>query len=161
MFLIFHLVWLQPLTYLFIMCKIVTLISSILLGGAFILFGLNFFFQFIPMDGAPEGSDAAAFMGLLYTTGYLGFVKVLEVIGGVLVILPKTRNLGLLILGPIIINIIAYYYFIKSSFDWDIAILAALSLYLLIKQGKSFTQFIFTCGCNKGESSDGNNSCGI
>ncbi len=140
------------------MCKITTLIASILLGGAFIVFGLNFFLQFMDIDGPAEGSNAAAFIGVLYTTGYLGFVKFLEVIGGVLVILPKTRNLGLLILGPIIINIIAYYYFIKNSFDWDIAILAVLALYLLIKQGKSFTQFIFCGCCNKGDS---NNSCEI
>ena len=140
------------------MCKITTLISSFLLGGAFIVFGLNFFLEFMVIDGPAEGSNAATFMRVLYTTGYLGFVKFLEVIGGVLVILPKTRNLGLLILGPIIINIIAYYYFIKSSFDLDIAILAALTLYLLIKQGKSFTQFIFCGCCNKGDS---NNSCEI
>ena len=140
------------------MCKFTTLISSILLGGAFIVFGLNFFLQFMSIDGPAEGSNAAAFIGVLYTTGYLGFVKILEVIGGVLVILPKTRNLGLLIIGPIIINIIAYYYFIKSSFDWDIAILAALALFLLIKQGKSFKQFLF-CSCSvKGESND---SCEI
>ena len=140
------------------MCKIITLIASILLGGAFIVFGLNFFLQFMSIDGPAEGSNAAAFIGVLYTTGYLGFVKILEVIGGVLVILPKTRNLGLLILSPIIINIIAYYYFIKNSFDWDIAILAALALLLLIKQGKSFKQFLFCGCCNKGES---NNGCEI
>ena len=140
------------------MCKITTLVSSILLGGAFIVFGLNFFLQFMTIEGPAEGSNAAAFVGVLYSTGYLGFVKFLDVIGGILVIIPKTRNLGLLILGPIIINIIAYCYFIKGSFDWDIAILAVLALYLLIKQGKSFTQFIF-CGCCSKDESD--NSCEI
>lgn len=140
------------------MCKITTLIASILLGGAFIFFGLNFFLQFMPVGGPAEGSSAAAFIGVLYTTGYLGFVKILEIIGGVLVIFPKTRNFGLLILGPIIVNIIAYYYFIKSSFDWDIAILAALALLLLVKQGKSFKQFLFCGCCDKGESND---SCEI
>ena len=141
------------------MCKLTTLIASILLGATFIVFGLNFFLQFIPMDGPAEGSDAAAFMGVLYATGYLGFVKVLEIIGGALVLLPKTRNLGLLILGPIIINIIAYHYFIaKDGFHMDVALIAVLSLYLLIKQGKSFTQFIYCGCCNKGES---NNSCEI
>ena len=136
------------------MCKTITLIASILLGGAFIVFGLNFFLQFMSINGPAEGSNAAAFIGVLYTTGYLGFVKILEVIGGVLVILPKTRNLGLLILGPIIINIIAYYYFIKNSFDWDIAILAALALMLLIKLGKSFKQGLCCGCCNKSESNE-------
>lgn len=146
------------LTLLIIMCKITTLISSILLGAAFIVFGLNFFLHFIPIDGPTEGSDAATFMGVLYTTGYLGFVKVLEVIGGILVIVPKTRNLGLLILSPIIINIIAYHYFIaKSGFEMDIALISVLAVYLLLKQGKSFTQFLFNSCCNK----DSNSSCEI
>lgn len=144
------------------MCKITTLIASILLGASFIVFGLNFFFQFIPIDGPAEGSDAAAFMGVLYTTGYLALVKVLEVIGGVLVLLPKTRNLGLLILGPIIVNIIAYHYYIaKDGFHMDVALLAVLAVFLLVKQGKSFKQFLFCGCCNKGENNDGNSSCEI
>ena len=42
------------------MCKITTLIASILLGGAFIVFGLNFFLQFMSIEGPAEGSNAAA-----------------------------------------------------------------------------------------------------
>ena len=80
--------------------KIATLIAGGLLGLVFVVFGLNFFLGFIPIPPAPEGHPAA-FMGAMYMTGFLGFVKVLEIIGGVLVAIPKTRNFGLLILGPI------------------------------------------------------------
>ena len=37
------------------------------------------------------------FLGAMYMTGYLAFVKVLEILGGILVAIPKTRNLGLLV----------------------------------------------------------------
>ena len=41
-------------------------------------------------------------------TGYMTFVKVCELIGGILVMIPRTRNFGLLVLGPIIVNILAF-----------------------------------------------------
>ena len=90
-------------------------IAAGLLGLIFIVFGLNFFLHFIPIPAAPEGSPAAAFMGAAYTSGFLTFVKVLEILGGVLVAIPKTRNLGLLILGPIVVNILAFNHFIAGG----------------------------------------------
>ena len=141
------------------MCKITTLISSILLGAVFIVFGLNFFLHFIPVDAPTEGTDAAAFMGVLYSTGYLAFVKILEVIGGVFVLLPKTRNLGLLILGPIIVNIIAYDYFVaKEGFHMDIALVAVLALYLLFKERSAFAQLLKCSDCCKNNDDNDKNS---
>ncbi len=91
-------------------------IAGGLLGLIFIVFGLNFFLGFIPMPaGPPEGSPPALFMGALYPTGYLAFIKVLEVLGGVLVAVPKTRALGLLILAPIIVNILAFHVFLLNG----------------------------------------------
>jgi putative oxidoreductase len=57
----------------------------------------------------PEGSHAALFMGGFAPSGYLHFVKWCELIGGILVLIPKTRGLGLLVLGPIVVNIFAYH----------------------------------------------------
>ena len=51
------------------------------------------------------------FMGGMYASGFLAFVKVLEILGGLFVTLPQTRHLGILILGPIIVNIAAFNYF--------------------------------------------------
>ncbi len=96
--------------------KHATNIAAGLLGLIFIVFGLNFFLKFIPMPpGPPEGSPSALFMGALYPTGYLTFVKVLEVLGGVLVAIPKTRALGLLVLAPIIVNILAFHVFLLGG----------------------------------------------
>lgn len=117
-------------------------IAAGLLGLAFIIFGLNYFLQFLPMPPPPEGSPQAAFMGALFTTGYLGFIKVLEIVGGVLVILPKTRNIGLLILGPILVNILAYHVFMSKMFDPVAVLLSALALYLLWAGRKAFAGLV-------------------
>lgn len=89
--------------------------AATLLGLVFVVFGLNFFLQFIPIPAAPEGSPPALFMGALYVTGYLAFIKVLEVLGGILVVIPMTRNIGLLILGPIIVNILSFHIFLTGG----------------------------------------------
>jgi putative oxidoreductase len=113
-----------------------------LLGLLFIVFGLNFFLKFIPMPpGPPEGSPPALFFAALYPTGYLAFVKCLEILGGVLVAIPKTRNFGLLVLGPIIINILAFHVFLTKGAgfaDPVVSLIAILPLFLLWTGRKSF-----------------------
>ncbi len=122
--------------------KLASTIAGGLLGLLFVVFGLNFFLKFIPMPpGPPEGSPPALFMAALYPTGYLAFVKCLEITGGLLVAIPKTRNLGLLVLGPIIVNIAAFHAFLLKGaglFEPIMIFLAAASLFLLWTERRAF-----------------------
>lgn len=116
-------------------------IAGGLLGLIFVVFGLNFFLKFIPIPPAPEGSPPAMFLGAMYITGYLAFIKVLEILGGLLVAIPKTRNIGLLVLGPIIVNILAFHVFLTGGAglaDPVIILITALPLFLLWTARKSF-----------------------
>lgn len=89
--------------------KLASTIARYLLGLIFVVFGLNFWLGFIPVPPPPEGSQAAAFMGALYVSGYLTVVKVLEVIGGLLLLSGRFPNLALAILGPIVLNIALFH----------------------------------------------------
>ena len=117
-------------------------IAAGLLGIAFITFGLNHFFPFLPpFPAPPEGSPVAMFMGAVYSTGFMSFVKAFEIIGAILVIIPKTRNFGLLILGPIIINILAFNIFIAGGaavFQGPVIVVSVLAAYLLAHGHKKF-----------------------
>ncbi len=123
--------------------KHIPTIAGALLGLAFVVFGSNFFLNFIPMPNDPSPADAPhkLFMGALLPSGYLAFVKVLEILGGVLVAVPKTRNLGLLILGPIIVNILCFHIFLMRGATLvdpaNIAIVG-LALFLLWTERKAF-----------------------
>jgi len=91
-------------------------IVGALLGLIFVFAGLVMLLGLAPEQPAPpEGSYMALFMGAFVPSGYLTFVKVLEVLGGVLVAVPRTRGLGLLVLGPIVVNIIAFHVFITGG----------------------------------------------
>ena len=115
------------------------------LGLLFLIFGSNFFLKFIDMPSPPEGSPMAAFAGTMYATGYLAFVKVLEIIGGILVAIPKTRNLGLLILTPIIVNILAIHVYVTDGqglFDPPVVLITLLCAFLIVSARKKIAQLL-------------------
>ena len=123
--------------------KLLPTLAAGLLGLAFIIFGSNFFLNFIPMPADPSPADAPhkLFMSAMFPTGYLAFVKVLEILGGLLVALPKTRNIGLLILGPIIVNILAFHVFLTKGAGLTnppVVAIAVLSAFVLFSERKAF-----------------------
>jgi len=118
-------------------------VAGILLGLLFIMSSVVVLFHLMPPDKMPKPPtpEAEMFMGALGTTKYLAFVKVFELIGGILVAIPSTRNFGLLVLGPIILNILAYHAFLTKGaglFEPMIIVIVALALYLLWAGRKNF-----------------------
>jgi uncharacterized membrane protein YphA (DoxX/SURF4 family) len=116
-------------------------IAGILLGLLFIISSVVVLFDLVKMPPPPEGTPAAMFFGAFGPTGYMTFVKVLELPGGILVAIPRTRNFGLLVLGPILVNILAFHVFITKGaglFDPMIIVIVLLALYLLWVGRKSF-----------------------
>lgn len=122
--------------------KIATNIIAGLFGFVFLAGGLFFFFGTLP-PGPPEDSLPGKFMAAFGPTGYMAFVKVCEIIGGALVAVPKTRNLGLLILGPIVINILAFHAFVvKGGFGPAHAFITIAALFLLWAERKAFAGLV-------------------
>jgi hypothetical protein len=105
----------------------------------------NFFLKFIAIPQPPEGSPAAMFLGGMLLGGLLAFVKVLEILGGILVAIPRTRNLGLLILGPIIVNIAAFNFFFfgpLALLQPPVLLVSALALIQVVAARRAFLHFI-------------------
>jgi putative oxidoreductase len=88
--------------------KIAALIARILLGLIFFVFGLNGFLNFIPMGPLPTGT-AGQFIGALFQSHYVYFVSGLQVAGGVLLLVNRYVPLGLVLLGPVIVNIVLFH----------------------------------------------------
>jgi putative oxidoreductase len=89
-------------------------IAGVLMGLCFLAASIPVLFHMAPQPKIPEGTSLYHFMAAFGPTGYFTFVKVFELIGGILVMIPRLRNIGLLVLGPIIINIIATNVFIMG-----------------------------------------------
>jgi putative oxidoreductase len=121
-------------------------IVGALLGFLFVAFSLMVLLKLVPTPPPPaDGSPIALFMGAFIPTGYITFVKIFELIGGILVAIPRTRNLGLLVLGPIIINIVAFHAFIAKGvglFSPPLVLIVLLAAFLLWSERKAFAQLI-------------------
>lgn len=126
--------------------KIASAVAGLILGGLFIMAAVVVLFNLVKDGPTPaEGTPAAAFMAAFVPTGYLTFVKILELLGGLLVIVPKTRNFGLLILGPILVNILAYHVFIEKGaglFDPMLLLIVVCAAFLLWVERKAFLSLL-------------------
>lgn len=121
--------------------KIAANIAGALLGLLFIAFSLMVLLKLGPTPPAPEaGSASEHFMTAFAPTGYLTFVKICELVGGFLLLFPATRNFGLLIIGPIIVNILAYHTFVAKDgvLNPVLITISALALFLLWSGRKAF-----------------------
>lgn len=93
--------------------KIVALISRILLGLLFTVFGLNGFLHFIPMK--PPTGLAGQYMGALFVSHYLVVVFLVQLIGGILLLVNRFVPLALLLLGPVLVNILLFHSFMAPE----------------------------------------------
>ena len=117
-------------------------IAGVLLGLCFLVASIPVLLNLIKIPAMPEGTPAAHFMAAFVPTGYVKFVKLFEFVGGIIVMIPRLRNVGLLLLGPVIVNIIAFHVLIDDLHHLlnpmlDIIIVCAL--YLLWDARNKFT----------------------
>ena len=94
--------------------KISTLIARLLLGLIFVVFGLNGFLNFLSMGPMPSGL-AGQFIGALALSHYFWVVAALQVAGGALLLVNRFVPLGLVLLGPVIVNILCYHLFLNPT----------------------------------------------
>jgi putative oxidoreductase len=117
-----------------------TIAAKVLLGVGFIVFGANGFLHFLPVP-PPSSLNARAFLGVMGDTGYMNVVKALEVLGGVLILGGRLAPLGLLILGPILINIALYDVFMDPKGLPIVGFLGLLAGFLIFRHKEHFAPF--------------------
>lgn len=123
------------------MKKYLPTVASILLGLCFLAASIPVLFNLVKIPQLPEGTPAWHFMEAFIPTGYVKFVKLFEFVGGLLVMIPRLRNLGLLLLGPVIVNIIAFHTFVddpKQLMNPMLGIIVVCALYLLWDARRKF-----------------------
>jgi uncharacterized membrane protein YphA (DoxX/SURF4 family) len=109
--------------------KIAIIIARILLGLVFFVFGMNGFLHFIPMP--PPQGPAGNFTMAMFVSGYFYPVAALQVAGGALMLIGRYVALGLVLLGPVIVNILLFHAFLAPSGLPLALIVSFLSLFLL------------------------------
>ena len=78
----------------------------LLLGLMFIQAGLNKFLNFAPIPEDIPEEVMNDFVAMMEIAWLIPLIAVAEILGGILVIIPKTRALGALVLFPVMIGIL-------------------------------------------------------
>ena len=120
------------------------LVASILLGLLFVMSAIAVLFNLAPMPELPKDTPISHFMAAFGPTGYMKFVKAVELLGGLLLVIPKTRNFGLLFLGPIILNVLAFHQFVAGDgiFQPMLIAISLLAVFLLWAERKAWAALI-------------------
>ena len=123
--------------------KIVNFILSLLFGLMFINAGLNKFLNYMPMPKpTPEQMKVFAAFGELYWL--MPLIGVVEIVGGLLFIFPKTRALGAIIILPVMVGIVLHVFSIdKSTMGMTIAgILFLINLWIIFDNKEKYKALV-------------------
>ena len=125
------------------MKKYLPCIAGVLLGLCFLAASVPILFNLYKPALAPVAvTPADHFMAAFFLTGYVKFVKIFEFIGGIVVMIPRLRNIGLLLLGPVIVNIIAFHDLMddpKHLLNPMLDVIIVCAFYLLWNARKKFS----------------------
>ncbi|MCK0156191.1 DoxX family membrane protein [Cellulophaga sp. F20128] len=105
------------------------MVLRIVLGLFVLVFGLNKFFHFLPME--PPTGDAGAFFGALMSSKTLVLVAIVEIVAGVSLIFNKYAALLLLILMSVSINAVLFHATLAPESIAGAAVLLVLNVVVM------------------------------
>jgi hypothetical protein len=116
--------------------KIATIIAQVLMGLVFVVFGSNAFLHFLPAVLPP--GPAGDFLGILFASKWLLFIGGVQVVGGAIVISKRYVELGLTLLGPVIVNILLFHGLLNHVGWQPGVVMAILWLFLFLRYKNNF-----------------------
>lgn len=118
--------------------KIASTTISILLGLTLITFGLNKFFNFMPV--VELSAPGLEFMGAFIKVGYgMTIVAIVEIITGILIATNKYRALALVILFPIMLNALLFHMYLDPENILPALLAIGMNLFLMYSSKEKYT----------------------
>jgi putative oxidoreductase len=117
--------------------KIATIIVRLLLGLMFVVFGLNFFLNFIPAP-PPKPGLAADYFKVFAASGYMHVVGALQLLSGLLLLIGRFVPLALTILAAMIFNILVFHVLMAPEGLAVAIVVAVLEVFLVLSYRDRF-----------------------
>jgi hypothetical protein len=102
--------------------KVTTIVSRILLGFLYLVFGLDYFLHFIPYEPHHTGRVAAFKAGLKGVGYFYPMIKSIQVVGGISLLINQYAAFFAVVLFPISINVFLYHTILVPS-GWLMGVL--------------------------------------
>lgn len=117
--------------------RIAAAIARILLGVAFMIFGLNGFLNFMPAPKDLPPDIVTVSMGLM-KGGYVNVVSAVEILATVFLLTNRFVPLALTLLAPILVGILTFHIATSPGMIVPGAVLSLIELYLAWSYRKAF-----------------------
>ena len=102
--------------------KIATTISRMTLGFIYLVFGLDYFFRFIPYEPHHTGKVAAFKAGLIGVGYFYPMIKSIQIIGGISLMINRYAPFFAVVVFPISVNVFLYHTILVPS-GWPMGVL--------------------------------------
>lgn len=117
-------------------------VLSVLFGLLFLNGGLNKFFNYMPPQddiSAAMLKDFGALMEIVWLMPLLGLA---EIVGGILIAIPKTRALGAVVIFPVAVGILLTHIFVDTAGLIIALVIWAVLLWILFENRGKYAHMI-------------------
>jgi len=118
------------------MKKKILFIVCLLFGLMFINAGLNKFFNYMPVPKDMPKNVMTMFGAIMQIRWLLPLVGIAEIIGGILVIIPRYRALGAIIIFPVMVGILLTALSLSSGLPMALVLFVILIWVIIENWGK-------------------------
>jgi len=119
------------------------LISRSLLGFLYLVFGFDYFFHFIPYQPLHTGRPGALVAGLKGTGYIYPMMKIIQILGGLSLLLNKYAPFSAVVLFPISLNVLLFHTILVPS-GWLMGVILFVPNIFLGWAYRKYYQGLFT-----------------
>ena len=117
--------------------KILTVLS-VLFGLLLINGGLNKFFNYMPVPEDMPEEMMKDFGAIMEISWLMPLIAIAEIIGGLLIIFPKTRAFGAVVLFPVMVGILLTHIFVDTSGLLIALVIWAILLWIIYENREKY-----------------------
>ncbi|PIB34146.1 DoxX family protein [Reichenbachiella sp. 5M10] len=119
----------------------ILLVLTVLFGLMMVNSGLSKFFNYMPMPEMSE--EQMALFGAFATIGWLfPLVGAVEVVGGILIAIPKLRALGAIVILPVMVGIVIHHIVHDPSTLVVALVMLAINLWAILDNKDKYMPMI-------------------
>lgn len=120
--------------------RYVILGARVIEGLIFLIFGLNGLLHFF--NPPPPAGDAGAWFVIMAAHHWLNFIAVVQLVGGLLLLVGRFVPLALTILAPVIVNILLFHTLLSPQGVWLALVVLVLEAFLMAVYWRSFAPLL-------------------
>jgi hypothetical protein len=114
--------------------------ARIIEGLIFLLFGLNALLHFF--NPPPPTGDALTWFIIMGGHHWINFIAVVQLVGGLLLLVNRFVPLALTILAPVIVNILLFHALLWPHGIWLAILVLAMEVFLMAVYWRSFVPLL-------------------